>query len=73
MSSATDGSSMERHNDDDDERSSSTYSENGKRKSKGMKGKCYNCSKRGHFSHECSKKKHEEALLATVGDEPTLL
>ena len=58
---------------DDDDGSSSTYSENGERKSKNKKGKCYNCSKRGHFAHECPKKKQEEALLATADDEPTLL
>ena len=62
-----------RGGDNDDDGSNSTYSEYGEGKSKNKKGKCYNCGKRGHFSHECSKKKQEEALLAKADNEATLL
>jgi hypothetical protein len=36
------------------------------------KGRCFNCSG-GHFSWECTRPRKEEALLANVDDEPTLL
>jgi len=62
-----------RGGDNDDDGSNSTYSEYGEGKSKNKKGKCYNCGERGHLSHECPKKKQEEALLAKADNEATLL
>jgi hypothetical protein len=40
------------------------------------KDECCNCDKRGHWAHECRKKKHDEELHVTQADEedkPTLL
>ncbi|CAN6328796.1 unnamed protein product [Urochloa humidicola] len=56
--------------DDDDDGSSSTSSGGGRSR---YRGKCFDCSVRGHMARDCPRKKKERALLADVDEEPTLL
>jgi hypothetical protein len=44
-----------------------------RQKSKSSIGRCFNCGIRSHFARNCRKAKKEEALLANVDEEVTLL
>jgi hypothetical protein len=61
------------NNDDDDDGGSSTSSRASRRKRNSGKGRCFNCSIRGHFSRECTKPRKEEARLIDIDEEPMLL
>jgi hypothetical protein len=40
---------------------------------KGWRGRCYNCSVRGHFSSDCWQPRKEKSLLADIDDVPALI
>ncbi|CAN6224236.1 unnamed protein product [Urochloa humidicola] len=64
--------SHEDDSDDDNGGSSFRSGATGHHHSSG-KGRCFNCSVRGHFSRECPKPTMEEALFVSADEEPTLL